>query len=148
MTRYQAERLKELIEEIIHCCQERIVFQSRKFHLAPAELRLLLLFKHERYLTVKSIAQKMEVAKSRVTKLMEGLLEKKLVQRIEDPEDARIKLISLTAAGHKKYEDIDAFISDIHHDLVMHLKSEDRKSVLSSMELLRSAMEAVKERLV
>jgi DNA-binding MarR family transcriptional regulator len=106
------------------------------------------LFKHERYLTVKDIAQRLDVAKSRVTKIIDGLLEKKLIQRIHDPEDARIKLISLTPAGQKKYDAIEIFVKDIHRNLVMNLKSEERQSVLASMELMRSSMESVKEKML
>ena len=147
-TQYQASRLKDLIEEISSCCQERVVFQSKKFELTPAELRSLLLFKNDRYLTVTGLAQKLDVAKSRVTKILEGLLKKKMVHRIDDPEDARVKLISLTPAGQKKTKEIDGFMAELHRHLVLTLKPEDRKSVLSSLETLRSSMEVVKERLL
>jgi DNA-binding MarR family transcriptional regulator len=146
MTAYQGEKLKELIEGIIHCCQERVLFQSQKFNLTPSELRCILLFKGEKYLTVKGIAQKLEVAKSRVTKIMEGLIQKKLVQCIDDPDDGRVKLFSLTPAGQKKTEEIDIFIKKIHHQLVVNLKIGDREPVLQSLEILRSSMEIVKER--
>ena len=144
---YQAGRLRELIEEIIHCCQERVLFQSQKFNLTPAELRCILLFNNEKYLTTKGLAQKLEVAKSRVTKIMEGLTHKKLVQCIDDPRDARVKLIRLTTAGHNKSNDIHQFIKDIHYQLLTNLNSGDRKSVLNSLELLRFSMEAVKEKM-
>jgi DNA-binding MarR family transcriptional regulator len=146
-TEYEASRMKNLIEEISFCCQERVSYQSKKFELTPAELRSLLLFKDERYLTVTALAQKLEVSKSRVTKILDGLLKKKMVHRIDDPEDARIKLISLTPAGQKKAKEIDGFMTDLHHHLVLTLKPEDRKSVLASLEMLRASMEVVKERL-
>ena len=139
--------MKNLIEEISFCCQERVSYQSKKFELTPAELRSLLLFKDERYLTVTALAQRLEVSKSRVTKILDGLLKKKMVHRIDDPEDARIKLISLTPAGQKKTKEIDGFMTDLHHHLVLTLKPEDRKSVLASLEMLRASMEVVKERL-
>jgi DNA-binding MarR family transcriptional regulator len=148
LTQSQAQRVMDLIEEIIHCCQERISFQSKKFLLSPAEFRLVLLFKQERYLTAKDIALRLDVAKSRITKLIDGLIEKRLIQRIQDPEDARIKLISLTPAGQKKFDAIEFFIKDIHHNLVTNLKSDERQSVLGSLELLRSSMEAVKEKML
>jgi DNA-binding MarR family transcriptional regulator len=147
VSQYQASRLKNLIEEISFCCQERIVLLSKKFHLTQAELRSLLLFKNERYLTVTSIAQKLEVAKSRVTKILDGLLKKKMINRIDDPEDARIKLISLTSLGQRKTKEIDEFMTDMHHQLVLSLNPEDRKSILASLEVLRASMELVKERL-
>ena len=145
---YQAGRLRELIEEIIHCCQGRVLFQSQKFNLTPAELRCILLFNNEKYLTTKGIAQKLEVAKSRVTKIMEGLIHKKLVQCVDDPKDARVKLIRLTPAGFNKFNEIDQFIKDIHYQLLTNLSSGNRKSILNSLELLRSSMEVVKEKLV
>jgi DNA-binding MarR family transcriptional regulator len=145
---YQGEKLKELIESIIHCCQERVLFQSQKFNLTPAELRCILLFKSEKYLTVKGIAQKLEVAKSRVTKIMEGLIEKRLIQYIDDPEDGRVKLFNLTTAGQKKTDEIDGFIKEIHNQLLVNLKVEDRDPVLHSLGILRSSMENVKERLL
>jgi DNA-binding MarR family transcriptional regulator len=144
ISQYQASRLKNLIEEISFCCQERLVILSQKFHLTQAELRTLLLFKNERYLTVTSIAQKLEVAKSRVTKVLDGLTKKKMIQRIDDPEDARIKLISLTPTGQKKTREIDEFTTDMHHHLVLSLNPEERKSVIGSLEVLRASMETVK----
>jgi len=144
---YQTERLMELIEGIIHCCQERVLFQSQKFQLSPAEMRCILLFIKEKYLTVKGLAQQLEVAKSRVTKILEGLLKKNLIQGIEDPEDARVKLFSLTLAGVKKTEEIELFVNDIHFQLLQNMKAKERQSVIHSLELLRASMEVVKERL-
>jgi DNA-binding MarR family transcriptional regulator len=147
LSHYQASRLKDLIEEISYCCQERLSFLSEKFNLTPAQLRTLLLFKNERYLTVTAIAQKLEVAKSRVTIILNGLLEKKIVHRIDDPEDARVKLISLTLAGQKMIRKIDRFMTYMHHQLVLTLNPEERQPILSSLELLRASMKAVKERM-
>ena len=145
---YQTRRLKELIEEILQCCQTQTGFLSQKFRIPQAELRCLLLFRGERYLTVKGIAQKMDVAKSRVTKIINGLMEKKLVESIDDPKDARVKLISLTSAGFSQCEEIGGYIWAAHQKLLMELDPEQRKSVLSSLDLLRTGMEAVKKGLV
>lgn len=144
---YQSQRLRDLMHEILQCCQERMLFESYKFGLPQAELKCLLLFDLERYLTVKGISQKMEVAKSRVTKIVEGLGEKSLVQSTEDPNDGRVKLISLTPAGQKKLKEIDFFIREIHQKILGQIDSDQRTSILSSLELLRSSMEAVKAQL-
>ena len=135
------------MREILQCCQERMLFESRKFGLPQAELKCLMLFGTERYLTVKGIAQKMEVAKSRVTKIMDGLAQKGLIRSTEDPNDGRVKLLSLTPAGQRKLKEIDAFLKEIHQKILDQLESEQRKTVLSSLELLRSSMEAVKAEL-
>ena len=144
---YQAQRLQELIAEILKCCEDRKFFESEKFGLPYAELRCLLLFGGERYLTLKGVAQKMEVAKSRVTKIVNGLIQKRLVKQIDDPHDARVKLISLTPAGHEKAQEITAFQRGLHRQILLHLEDDERKGLFSYLELLRSAMEAVKEQL-
>lgn len=148
LSRYQANRLQELISEIVDCCQEKTVFQAKKFNLTQAELKCLLLFKEERYLTVKGLAQKLEVAKSRVTKIIDGLVQKKIVQRVDDPEDARVTLIGLTPEGQRQMEAAAHFLEDIHHQLLQELKETDRKTVLTSLETLRSSMEVIKSKMM
>jgi DNA-binding MarR family transcriptional regulator len=145
---YQTLRLKDLISEIIQCCEDRKLYESQKFGLPYSELKCLMLFDRERYLTVKGIAERLDVAKSRVTKIIDGLIAKDLVERAEDPKDARIKLINLTPAGQKKSAEIKDFQMGIHRKLLLHLNADERKNVLSHLELLRAEMEAVKQQLV
>lgn len=148
LMRYQTERLQDLIREMIHCCEDRRFYETKRFGLPHAEIKCLMEFNGGRYLTVKGIAQSLDVTKSRVTKIVEGLVEKGLVEHMHDPRDGRIKLISLTGAGRKKSEEVRAFQKGIHERILLQLDPDQRKSVLSSLESLRSAMEAVKEQLV
>ena len=145
---YQTQRLQDLIEEILQCCKERTSHLSKKFSIPEAELRCLMLFGEERYLTAKGISQKLDVAKSRVTKILNGLLHKKLVESIDDPKDARIKLIGLTSEGQKKSQELGAIMTDLHQKLLLEFEPEQRKMVISCLEVLRSSMEAVKNQMV
>ena len=144
---YQALRLQELMNEMVQCCDDRKMYESERFHVPYAELKCLTLFNGQRYLTVKDLARKLDVAKSRITKIVDGLVQKGLVERIEDPKDARVKLIGLTPAGRKASREFDAFHNEIHRGILLQISSDERKSVLSRLEMLRSAMEAVKEQL-
>jgi DNA-binding MarR family transcriptional regulator len=141
---YQISRLQDLINEIVNCCEDKRLYESQRFGLPYAELKCLMLFEGERYVTVKGIAQRLEVAKSRVTKLVNGLMEKGLVETIVDPRDARIKLINLTPAGRRKSEEITDFHREIHARILLNIGTDDRLNTLSYLELLRSAMEAAK----
>jgi len=145
---YQTLRLQHLITEVIQCCEDRKLYQARKFGLPYAEVKCLLLFQGERYLTVKGISQKLDIAKSRVTKILEGLIRKGLVEKREDPKDARVKLVSLTRLGEEKSAELDSFHREIHRKLLLQMNAQERKHVLSYLEMLHSAMEAVKEQLV
>ncbi|MGD9057114.1 MAG: MarR family winged helix-turn-helix transcriptional regulator [Desulfobacterales bacterium] len=145
---YQLKQFQELILKLFQCCQERMQYQCDRFDLPDAELRCLMLFGKERYLTAKGIALKMNVVKSRVSKIVEGLLRKKLIQRIKDPEDSRISLLSLTPQGHKKLNQINVFLEDVHHQVLLQIAPDQRKAVLTNLDILKASMEAVKEMMI
>lgn len=145
---YQIKQFQVLINKLFQCCQERMQYQSERFELPDAELRCLQLFAHERYLTPKGIALKMNVVKSRVTKIIEGMERRGLIQRIKDPEDSRITLLSLTPQGHEKLTEIDSFLESIHLEVLSQMEPEQRKTMLTNLEVLKASMEAVKELMV
>jgi DNA-binding MarR family transcriptional regulator len=144
---YQTQKLQDLIAEIVQCCKERTSYLSKKFDIPEAELRCLMLFGEERYLTAKGISQKLDVAKSRVTKIINGLVQKRLVESIDDPKDARVKLIGLTSKGQKKSRELNEITKELHQQLLLEFEPEQRKMVISCLEILRSSMEAVKNQL-
>ena len=145
---YQTLRLQDLIKEIVKCCEDRKLYESQKFGLPYAEINCLMQFDGERYLTVKGISRKLEVAKSRVTKIINGLTEKGMVEQIHDPKDARIKLISLTTKGKRKAYEVVEFLRGLHQKILIQMEPEERKNILSYLQLLRSTMETVKTQLV
>jgi DNA-binding MarR family transcriptional regulator len=142
---HQVDQLQKIISKLFQCCQERIQYQCDKFGLHDAEIRCLMLFGEERYLTVKGIAPKLNVVKSRVTKIVNGLIRKDLVQKVRDPNDSRILLLSLTPKGQAKLEDINVFMLDMHAKLLSLIQPDQRNNLLANLETLKLSMEAVKE---
>lgn len=142
---YQLDQFQELIGKLFQCCQERIQYQSDRFGLPDAELRCLKLFESERYLTAKGIAHRMNVVKSRVTKIIDGLARKGLVQRVKDPEDSRITLLSLSPGGQTKLDAINGFLSEVHEEVLHRLVPDQRTLMLSNLEMLKTAMQSVKD---
>jgi len=145
---HQIQQFQTLVTKLFQCCQERAQYQCERFQLPDAELRCLLLFGEERYLTSKGIAYKMNVVKSRVTKIVKGLVEKKFIQRIPDPEDSRITLLSLTAHGQKKLNEINKFYDFVNHQVLLQMEPEQRKTMLTNLDMLKASMESVKEMMV
>ena len=145
---YQIEQFHNTITKLFQCCQERMQYQSEKFALPDAELRCLMLFSDERYLTGKGIARKMNVVKSRVTKIIEGLARKRLIQRLKDPEDSRVILISLTREGRDTVSKIKDFQDHIYQEVLGNMTQEQRKTMITNLELLKASMESAKELMV
>jgi len=148
VSEYQLEQFQELITKLFQCCQERMQYQCERFHLPDAELRCLGLFGEERYLTAKGIALKMNVVKSRVSKIIDGLLKKNLIHRIKDPEDSRVSLLSLTSDGQKKLNEINEFLKNIHGQVLSQMAQDQRQAMLTNLDILKASMEAVKELMV
>src|SRR5210317_1967280 len=130
---YQLDKFQKLIAKLFQCCQERMQYQCDRFQLPDAEFRCLVLFGDERYLTAKSIAHKMNVVKSRVSKIIDGLIKKNLIQGIADPEDSRVKLLSLTSVGQKKLNEIKQFMQDVHGQVLSQMAPDQRKAVLTNL---------------
>jgi DNA-binding MarR family transcriptional regulator len=148
ISKYQLDKFQEVIAKLFQCCQERMQYQCERFSLPDAELRCLTLFGEERYLTAKSIAHKMNVVKSRVSKIIDGLINKNLIQRVKDPGDSRISLLSLTADGQAKLNDINQFLNDIHSRVLLQMAPDQRQTVLTNLDILKASMEAVKDLMV
>ena len=145
---FQLQQFQALITKLFHCCQERVQYQSERFKLPDAELRCLMLFGEERYLTPKGITVKMNVVKSRVTKIINGLERKNLIRRIKDPEDSRVYLLSLTSSGQQKLNKINDFLKEIYSEVLLQMPPQERKSTLSTLEVLTASMNAVKEMMI
>ena len=145
---YQLDKFQELIARLFQCCLERMQYQSDRFQLPDAELRCLSLFGDERYLTAKNIARRMNVVKSRVSKIIDGLIKKKLIQRISDPEDSRVKLLSLTPKGQKKLSEINGFMTDVYKQVLSQMAPDQRQAMLTNLDILKASMEAVTEMMV
>jgi DNA-binding MarR family transcriptional regulator len=142
---YQLVQFQELITKLFQCCQERMQYQCDRFQLPDAELRCLSLFGEERYLTAKGIALKMNVVKSRVSKIIDGLIKKKLIHSIKDPEDSRVSLLSLTPMGQGKLNEINIFLKGIHGQVLSQMAPDQRQAMLTNLDILKASMEAVKE---
>lgn len=145
---FQVQQFQDLMAKLYQCCQERIKYQSERFNLPDAELRCLLLFGDERYLTAKGVAKKMNVVKSRVTKIINGLVKRNLVQRLRDPEDSRIILLSLTTHGLRKLSEINQFLKFVHNEALQQMEPEQRKTMLTNLDILKASLESVKDLMV
>ncbi len=90
----------------------------------------------------------MNVVKSRVTKIIDGLYAKELIQGIKDPEDSRITLLSLTPKGQQKLKEINDFLEHIHQEVLMQMEPEQRKTMLTNLDILKASLEAAKDLMV
>ena len=60
---------------------------------------------------------------------------KKLAEKISDPKDSRVKLVSLTPLGRKISNEVDSFQKEIHMNILSQMNERERKDVISKLEL-------------
>jgi DNA-binding MarR family transcriptional regulator len=135
----------DLMQSLQRCMQERAQLHGERFGLPDAELRCVLLFDGSPYLTPKFIATRLNVTKSRVTRILEGLARKGLVDRSPDPADSRSQLIRLSSSGAALREEIDAFVRETHAGVLDQLAPSERLALLTTLSTLKSCMEVVRD---
>jgi DNA-binding MarR family transcriptional regulator len=141
---YQSNKLQQLISDVHNCCKDRIYLEAKMFNLPASELKCLMLFDGRKYLTGVEIASQLEVAKSRATVILDSLARKGFIQRMPDPNDARVKLVSLTPAGYKKIKEIEDFIFHLYHQLLSQIEATQRPGIIAALEVLTSTMKSMK----
>lgn len=136
-------KFRQIIEELNRKCHERARAQCELFGVNEAELRCLRLFENQRYLTSKGIAAALGVAKSRVTKIIEGLVGKELLHRLPDPGDSRVVLLGLTPLGQEKWTTAQGHVQMVNRAILSRLSEGQRVDLLATLTMLKAAMDAV-----
>ena len=133
----QALKLRSVISGIVQCCQDRSLFEARTFDLPPGPNCAVCCCSRTRDTSPpRTSAPGWRWVKSRVTKLVDGLLARKLIDRIDDPRDGRVKLLSPTRAGQTRLDKIDRFITQVHCRVLAQMEPAQRALVFASLEQL------------
>ena len=140
----QVDRLQEAVENLFACCQARIAMQSERFGLPPAALRAVLALGESRYLAPGELGRRLGVTKSRVTAVTTGLLRQGLIEKRPDPADARVTLLTLTPSGRRMRGEVRVFMEGLFKSMLDRVDPSQRESLISSLEVLRHCMEAVR----
>lgn len=143
----KAYRLYVILKEINECCQDREVMQANMNGCTIAEARCLLTIKLDKCRTTSEIAEKMCVAKSRVTRIVDGLVKKKLLSRWQDPKDRRVCVVKFTVTGVETTEKLINMTLQLHNEVLEKLPEGYRENVLDFLGTLRETMRSVKTRL-
>ena len=88
-THQTAEHLANLTFSLLANCQEKEIRLATVHNLTQAEFRCLRLFGTDESVNNKSIAERMNLSPSRLTRIIDGLVEKEYIIREIDPNDRR-----------------------------------------------------------
>lgn len=122
------------------------LIRAEKLGLNVSEARCLLAFDQQRYVTVKSLSRSLNLVKSRVVRIIDGLAAKNLVERYPDPQDGRICLIGLTASGQKKWLELSECCKESFEKLWFNFDHPQKRQLIGAMEDFAVHLEAEYDR--
>jgi MarR family transcriptional regulator, lower aerobic nicotinate degradation pathway regulator len=141
----QADRLSHLTHDLSLCCQSKEEQIFAKFGLSVAEGRVLQAVANTGASNPSDVARALTLGRSRLTPLVVGLVNKKLLKRAESEEDRRVRTLTLTPAGRKVAREVTDFQITFHENLLLRFASEEREHLFGVLNRLHGAIEELKE---
>jgi len=138
--REMALEMADLIHEIALCCQNKDVNHASRFNVSTSECRTLRVFQKEDNLTMKNLSKKMNLAMSRMTRIVDGLVRKDYVKRGTDQRDRRICLVSLTESGSGLVKEMQENYLAMNINVLESVEPSARTEVIKALKILKSAM--------
>jgi len=136
-----AERMADVTFALLEECQLKQERIAEGLGLTVAEFKLIRSFRSNIQLTVNELAKIMELSSSRLTRILDGLVKKKIVNRELSDRDRRNMNISLTAKGKKIQGNLNDTYIKSHEEIVDLLPDGGADTVIFAMEKLHKAME-------
>jgi DNA-binding MarR family transcriptional regulator len=78
--------------------------------------------------------------KTKVSRAVKALQERRWITRDRDPADHRLEIITLTRAGRAAYEGLMAPMREAEQRILNRLSSEDREALDRALDALEAAM--------
>jgi len=140
-TNQTAERLASLIFNLLPRCQEKELWLAEEHGLLLAEFKCLRLFGSDDNLNNKEIAKRMNLSPSRLTRIIDGLVQKGYMQREIDQKDRRNMRVSLSRRGKSLTSKLDKAFVNLHSEILQDIDAPQHKSLIVAMDNLNRAIE-------
>ncbi len=136
-----AEKLASLTFSLLANCQEKEIRLAEAHKLTQAEFRCLRLFGAEESVNNKQIAERMNLSPSRLTRIIDGLVQKEYVLREIDPSDRRNMRVFLSKRGMALVQQLNNAYLNIHKEILQDIDEVQHRPLITAMTHLLSALE-------
>ncbi len=92
-------------------------------------------------LRMNELSSAVGVDNSTMTRMVDQLVEKKLVFRQADEKDRRLVRIGLTTSGQKLHKELAEALANFYKDSLDQIPQEERVIIINSLERLKDAIE-------
>lgn len=137
----KAERLANLTFNLLARCQEKEARLAEEHRLLEAEFKCLRLFGVDENLSNKEIAKRMNLSEGRLTRIMDGLVQKGYMKREIDKSDRRHMKLSLFRRGKMLTNKLNNAFIEIHYEILQDIDVSQHGPLIIAMENLNIAVE-------
>ncbi len=139
--RLQAVTVSDLTFDLLRCCEIKEKMFAREHGLKVAEFRCLRIMENDTVYSVHDLAMSMKLSASRLTRIIDGLVENGLVKRIQSSEDRRYSNISLTAKGRGVVQMLADEYSEIHSEMLTYTNADNRREIIRGISLMHGIVQ-------
>ncbi len=136
-----AARLAEITSRLFFNCQEKETKYVTKYGVSTVEFRCIRFLYENEQLTVNQLAQLMTLTSSRITRIIDSLVEKKLVVRESGKQDRRVYYLSLTNKGKKLSAAMIEDHTKMHAEILQSIPADKQLLMFENLEHLNQAVE-------
>jgi len=136
-----ATRLANLTFTLLSTCQQKESILAEQYGITQSEFRCLKMFDKKETLNNKTIAKRMNLSASRLTRIIDGLVAKGYTEREINPSDRRNMDVNLSKKGTNLMQKLDLAYVNIHKELLEDIEESQHKPLIYAMTNLLGAME-------
>lgn len=123
--------------------ENRLARLLRAFDLTPSQYNAMRILRGEgEPMPCLEVAQRMIQVAPAITRVVDQLVGRGLLDKRQSSEDRRVFLIELTAAGTRLLSKLDEPIQSLHQSLLGHVVKSDLKTLNGILETARAGIPA------
>ncbi|MFC2094807.1 MarR family transcriptional regulator [Bacteroidota bacterium] len=136
-----AENLANLTFSLLAGCQKKEAWLAEQYGLFQAEFKCLRLFGTNERLNNTQISNRMKLSPSRLTRIIDGLVQKGYMQRELDHTDRRNLRVTLSRRGKIFTNKLNRAFIEVHNEILQDIDASQHESLITAMEHLHLAIE-------
>ncbi len=122
--------------------ENRLARLLREYGLTPSQYNAMRIMRGEgEPMPCLEVAGRMIQVAPAITRVVDQLVGRGLIEKQQSSDDRRVFLVGLTAAGTGLLSKLDVPIQTLHRSLLGHLSSSDLKTVNRILETARAGMD-------
>ncbi len=136
--------LREWVEESMHRSMHAFIRHNRQSSHSLSQTNSLFRLYHRGASPVSDLADHLGITMAAVSQLLAPMEETGLIQRTEDPDDRRVKMIALTEKGAQTVREAMRARHAWLDDLAALLTGEEKETVLPALLLLNQTAQQLR----